>query len=201
MADLFDVINTRTMVRYFKSSPLKKEEKEKILQAGIRAPTAGGNEQWLFLGVESTEKREKLLQLLVEAQRVYYTKMIKTPLSKGEMENWMRSVEKGKYRAPFYVAVFVDLRQRFYKKSDVEELWAHQSAAAAIENMLLAACGLGIDGCWFGVPLLMDKEFYELFGAKKEEMRLAAVLAFGYPEQKRSPGKRNKSFEEVVRII
>jgi nitroreductase len=201
MADLFDVISTRTMVRKFTGTPLKEEEKQKILQAGIRAPTAGGNEQWLFLCVESAKKREKLLQLLVEAQRVYYTKMIKTPLSKGEMENWMKSVEKGRYRAPFYVAVFVDLRQRLYKKSDVEELWAHQSVAAAIENMLLAAWGLGIGGCWFGVPLLMDKEFYEFFGAKKEETKLAAVLAFGYPEQKPSPGKRNKSFEEVVRII
>jgi nitroreductase len=201
MVDLFDVINARTMSRYFKDTPLKEEEKKKILQAGIRAPTAGGNEQWLFLCAESIAKKEKLLKLLVEAQRIYYTKMVKTPLSKSEMDNWLKSVDKGKYRAPFYIGVFVDLRQRFYKKSDVEELWAHQSVAAAIENMLLAACGLGIDGCWFGVPLLIDKEFYELFGVKKEEMKLAAVLAFGYPEQKHSPGKRNKSFEEVVKTI
>jgi len=201
MADLFDIINTRTMVRNFKDTPLKEEEKQKILQAGIRAPTAGGNEQWLFLCVESAEKREKLLQLLVEAQRVYYTKMLRTPLSKEEMENWMRSVEKGRYRTPFYVAVFVDLRQRFYAKSDVEDLWAQQSAAAAIENMLLTAWGLGIGGCWFGVPLLIDKEFYKFFGAKKDETRLAAVLAFGYPAQKPSPKERKKSFEEVIKKI
>ena len=201
MAELFEAINTRTMVRDFKDTPLKEEEKKKILQAGIRAPTAGGNEQWLFLCVESAEKRGKLLRLLVEAQRFYYTEMLKTPLSKEQIDSWMKSVEKGRYRAPFYVAVFVDLRQRFYTKSDVEELWAHQSAAAAIENMLLAAWGLGISGCWFGVPLLIEKEFYEFFGAKKDETKLAAVLAFGYPKQKPTPTRRKKGLETVVKSI
>jgi len=201
MVELFEAINTRAMVREFKDTPLSDEEKQKILQAGIRAPTAGGNEQWLFLCVESVEKRGKLLQLLVEAQKVYYTEMLKTPLSKEQIDNWMKNVEKGRYRAPFYVAVFVDLRQRFYTKSDVEELWAQQSASAAIENMLLAAWGLGISGCWFGVPLLMEKEFYEFFDAKKDEMRLAAVLAFGYPEQKPAPRRRKKGLKDVVKSI
>ena len=127
--------------------------------------------------------------------------MLKTPLSKEQIDSWMKSVEKGRYRAPFYVAVFVDLRQRFYTKSDVEELWAHQSAAAAIENMLLAAWGLGISGCWFGVPLLIEKEFYEFFGAKKDETKLAAVLAFGYPKQKPTPTRRKKGLETVVKSI
>ncbi|MBM5804540.1 MAG: nitroreductase family protein [Candidatus Verstraetearchaeota archaeon] len=201
MAELFEAINTRAMVREFKDTPLGDEEKQRILQAGIRAPTAGGNEQWLFLCVESAEKREKLLRLLVEAQKAYYTEMLKTPLSKEQMDNWMKSVEKGRYRAPFYVAVFVDLRQRFYTKSDVEELWGQQSAAAAIENMLLAAWGLGISGCWFGVPLLIEKEFYEFFDAKKDEMRLAAVLAFGYPKQMPTPRRRKKGLETVVKSI
>jgi nitroreductase len=201
MVDLFNAMNTRTTLRNFKDTPLKDEEKRRILQAGIRAPTAGGNEQWLFICIESAEKREKLLQLLVEAQRVYYTKMLKTPLSKEQMKNWMKDVEKGRYRAPFYVAIFVDLSQRFCTNNDVEELWAQHSAAAAIENMLLAAWGLGIGGCWFGVPLLIDEKFYEFFGANKDETRLAAVLAFGYPKQKHGPKKRKKSFEEVVRVI
>jgi nitroreductase len=199
--ELFEAINTRTMVREFKDTPLSDEEKQKILQAGIRAPTAGGNEQWLFLCVESAEKRGKLLLLLVEAQKAYYTEMLKTPLSKEQIDNWMKSVEKGRYRAPFYVAVFVDLRQRSYTKSDMEDLWAQQSAAAAIENMLLAAHGLGIGGCWFGVPLLIEKEFYEFFDTRKDEMRLAAVLAFGYPKQKPEPRPRKKGLETVVKSI
>ncbi len=189
------------MVRDFLDQPLKEEEKQLILESAIRAPTAGGNEQWYFIAVESKEVLEKLHRLLVEAQRVYFTEMVKKPWPKEQAEKWEKKVEAGLYKAPFYVAVFTDMRLRHYTRTDVEDRWAEQSAAAAIENMLLAAHGLGIGGCWFGVPLLMEDKFYSLFEVNKKEMRLVAVLAFGYPKQKQSPRQRNKSIKEVVKSM
>lgn len=197
--DVIEVINTRAMVRNFQDQPLKEEEKQLILESAIRAPTAGGNEQWYFIAVESKEALNGLHRLLVEAQRVYFTEMVKRPWSKDQIESWEQKVKAGLYKAPFYVAVFADMRSRFYTRSDVEDRWAEQSAAAAIENMLLAAHGLGIGGCWFGVPLLMEDKFYEFFGVKKEEMRLVAVLAFGYPKEKQPPRERKKSLKDVVK--
>jgi nitroreductase len=94
--------------------------------------------------------------------------------------------------------VFVDLRERFCKRPKIEELWAHQSAAAAIENMLLAGWGLGIGGCWFGVPLLMNEGFYKVAGLDSKNMRLAAVLGFGFPKDKVSPRSRRKDLDKVV---
>ncbi|MEM3365841.1 MAG: nitroreductase family protein [Candidatus Methanomethyliaceae archaeon] len=199
--ELLEAINTRAMVREFIDQPLKEEEKQLILESAIRAPTAGGNEQWYFIAVESKEYLEKLHNLLVDAQRLYFTKILKIPWSIDQIEKWKKKVEAGLYKAPFYVAVFTDLRSRFYMKADVEERWAEQSAAAAIENMLLAAHSMGIGGCWFGVPLLMEDKFYDLFKVKKEEMRLVAVLAFGYPKQKQPPRQRKKGLKEVVRSL
>jgi len=80
-------------------------------------------------------------------------------------------------------------------------MWAHQSAAAAIENMLLAACALGMGGCWFGVPLLMEKKFLSLLGVEGEGMKLAAVLAIGYPKTKPVQKQRKKQFDAVVKKI
>lgn len=199
--ELIEAINTRTMVREFLDQPLKEEEKQLILEAAIRAPTAGGNEQWYFVAVESKESLEKLHKLIVDAQRAYFTEMLKNPWSKEQIVKWEKKVEAGLYKAPFYVAVFTDLRTRFYTRGDVEERWAEQSAAAAIENMLLVAHGIGIGGCWFGVPLLMEERFYELFNVNKDEMRLVAVLAFGYPRQKQPPRQRKKGLKEVVKSL
>jgi nitroreductase len=201
MVDLFDTINNRTMVREFRETPLKREEKEQILESAIRAPTASGSEQWIFITVDSEVKRNKLYGLLTEAQKVYFSKMLKKPWSKERIDKWLKDAKAGLFKAPFYVAVFVDLRQRFCTISQIEELWAHQSVAAAIENMLLAATGLGIGGCWFGVPLLMDNDFYDLLGAKREEMQLAGILGFGYPNEKKSPSQRKKGLKEVVKSI
>lgn len=198
--EVIEAINTRATVREFLDKPLKEEEKRIILESAIRAPNAGGNEQWFFIAVETKEKIEELYKLIIEAQRAYYTEMLKTPLSKEQLENWERRVEAGLYKAPFYVAVFKDLRMRFYNNPEIEDRWAEQTASAAIENMILAAHSLGIGSCWFGVPLLREEKFEEFFKLDKC-FKIVAILAFGYPKKTPSPRQRKKGLNEVVKII
>lgn len=199
--DIGEAIKNRTMVREYSDRPLTAGEREGILNAGIRAPTASGNEQWYFVVVDTPEKREALYRCLTEAQKIYYTKMLKRPLAKEKLERWVASAERGAFRAPFYVAVFVDLRERHCTISAIEELWAEHSVAAAIENMLLAAWGMGIGGCWYGVPLLMEEEFRRLLGAGSGGMKLAAVLGFGFPKGETRPRERRKKMSDVVSVV
>jgi nitroreductase len=199
--DVLEAIHSRTMVREYLDKPVGEKEKEAILNAAIRAPTAAGSEQWYFLVVESEKKREELYRLLIEAQKAYYSKMQKAPLPDEKIEKWVTAAKKGAYKAPFYVAVFVDMRQTFCTIPYIEELWAQQSVAGAIENMLLAAWGIGIGGCWFGVPLLQEDEFYSALGMVKDGLKLAAILGFGYPKGETSPRRRKKSLQDVVRVV
>ena len=199
--DVLEAIQNRTMVREYSSKPLGEKERDLILNAGIRAPTAAGNEQWYFLVVETQKKRDVLYHHLIEAQKTYYTKMLKTPLAKEKVEKWVIAAEKGAYKAPLYIAVFVDLRERFCTRPEIEELWAQQSVAGAIENMLLAAWGIGIGGCWFGVPLLEEEEFYHILGVGKDGLKLSAVMGFGFPEGETKPRSRKKGLQDVVRTI
>ena len=199
--DVLEAIQNRTMVREYSTRPVGGKERETILNAGIRAPTAAGNEQWYFITVDSPEKQEGLYQLLIRAQKTYYAKMLKTPLAKEKIDRWVTAAQRGDYKAPFYVAVLVDLDERFCTRAEIEELWAQQSVAAAIENMLLAAWGMGIGGCWFGVPLLEEEGFYRLLGIEKGGFKLAAVLGFGYPKGETKPRARKKGLQTVVRAI
>jgi len=199
--DAIEAINGRTMVREYSDKGLTRADLDIILGAGIRAPTAAGNEQWYFVVVESPEMGERLYRLLIEAQKKYFSKMLKKPRTKEQIDKWVTSAERGAYKAPLYVAVFVDLRERFCTVPEVEELWAHHSIAAVIENMLLAAWGKGIGGCWFGVPLLMEDEFYRLLGVEKDGLELAAVLGFGHPKCEAKPRERKKKLGDVVRVL
>ncbi|MCS7098303.1 MAG: nitroreductase family protein [Candidatus Methanomethyliaceae archaeon] len=195
--DTIEAINTRATVREFLEIPLKEEEKKIILESAIRAPNAGGNEQWFFIAVESKEKIEGLYKLIIEAQRAYYTEMMKTPLPKDILEDWESRVESGLYKAPFYVAVLKDMRTRYYNNSEVEDRWAEQSVAAAIENMILAAHSLGIGSCWFGVSLLREEKFVEFFKLDRN-LKLVAIIAFGYPKKKSLPKQRKKGLNDIV---
>jgi nitroreductase len=199
--DVFEAIQNRAMVREYSAKPLTEKDREMILKAGIRAPNASGNEQWYFVVVETPEKQEELYRRLIDAQKFYYKKMLKKPLSAEKIQRWVSSAERGAFKAPFYVAIFSDLRERFCTIPEIEELWAHQSVAAAIENMLLAAWEMGIGGCWFGVPLLEEDKFYRLLGIENDDLKLAAVIGFGYPAGETKPREREKKLENIVRSI
>ncbi|MEM1809129.1 MAG: nitroreductase family protein, partial [Thermosphaera sp.] len=51
-ACFLEVVGTRSSVRWFKQDPIPREALEKVLEAGVRAPTASGGEQWFFILVE-----------------------------------------------------------------------------------------------------------------------------------------------------
>lgn len=199
--DVIEAINKRTMVREYSDKALTKAEQDVILGAGIRAPTAAGNEQWYFVIVNSRDKREELYRLLIEAQKKYFSEMLKNPRSKEQIEKWVTAAKRGDYKAPFYVAIFIDLRERFCTIPEIEELWAQHSIAAVIENMLLAAWEMGVGGCWFGVPLLMADEFYRLLRIEKGGLKLAAVLSFGHPKKETKPRDRVKKLDDITRFI
>lgn len=58
-----------------------------------------------------------------------------------------RIYEEGMFRAPVYIAVFIDRRVRFLpggeEFDELEFIWSVESAAMAIQNLMLRAVELG----------------------------------------------------------
>lgn len=79
MVELFEVLRKRRSVRLFKETPIDRASRDLILEAAIRAPTAGGTEAWLFIAVESDEARKRLRRLLLDAHRTYFTGLLRKP--------------------------------------------------------------------------------------------------------------------------
>ncbi len=201
MAELFEVLRQRSSVRLFKETPIDDVSRKLILEAAIRAPTAGGAEAWQFVVVESDAVRKRLHQLLLEAHRAYFTRLMKKAWTDEKFDSWVTGSGGEYYFAPLYVAVFADLRERVYNDPRIEEIWAHQSCAAAVENMVLAACDLGIGSCWFGVPLLLEAELKKLLGMDDPDLRLSAVVGLGYPKSEMKPKPRRKGLDVITKVI
>lgn len=199
---LFEIVKSRASVRVFEKTPLSIEILKKVIEAGIRAPTAGGGEEWFFIIVLSEEKRRRIHELLVKAHLIYAEKVLREPLTPQQVEKWRRSMEDGMYLAPAYIAGYIDLRNPLYSDEyrELERLWAHQSLATAFENMILAAWSMGIGSVWLGVPLLLRGEFDRVL-KPPPGLELAGMLALGYPAEKIKPRIRHKSFKEVCKII
>ncbi len=83
------------------------------------------------------------------------------------------------------IAVFIDTEKIYHREKDI------QSIGAAIQNILLAAHGMGVGSCWLGEILNRGPEVGKALGAK-ENHELMAVIALGFPfeEELRGPRKR-----------
>lgn len=198
---VLDVIRSRASVRLFKSEPVPMDIIMRVLEAGVRAPTAGGGEQWFFVVVTSEEKRRRIHSLLRRAHELYATRVLREPLPEAKVRRWLQRIDEGQYYAPVYVAGYVDMRRRLCSEEyvGVERLWAHHSVAAALENMVLAAWGLGLGAVWLGVPLLMVEEFNRVL-EPPEGLELVGVLALGYPAEDVKPRPR-RPLSEVVKVL
>ncbi|WP_297508263.1 nitroreductase family protein [Thermococcus sp.] len=201
--ELDEAIARRTSVRYFDERPLSEETILRLVESAIRAPTASGLENWLFVVFRSEEARKKLYDLIAEGMVEYY-RAVNLPEDKMEKLK-SRMYEEGMYRAPVYIAVFIDRRVRFLngrKFDEVEFIWSVESAAMAIQNLMLKATELGLGTVYIGVTNFqgIEEKVRELAGLD-ENYYLVGVIPVGYPRDEVRPRKRRKGSTDVVKFV
>ncbi len=201
--ELDEAIAKRTSVRYFRDEPVSEETIWELIEAAIRAPTASGLENWLFVLFQSGEARRKVFDLIAEGMVEYY-RTVNLPGEKIEkLRN--RMYEEGMYRAPVYIAVFIDRRVRFLKGrefDDVEFMWSVESAAMAIENLMLKAVELGLGTVYIGVTNFQGiEEKVRGLAGLDDNHYLVGLIPIGYPRDAVKPRKRRKGIEEVLRVL
>lgn len=95
---------------------------------------------------------------------------------------------------PACIVVFVDREAMYHEVKD------HQSMGACIQNLLLAAHGMGLGGVWLGEILKSAKEVRELAGLS-ERYELMAVVALGHPAGKGGTADRQPVEEVILKEI
>lgn len=193
------VLDTRRTVRFYTSQPVPLEVVQELLQAARTAPSAHNAQPTRFVVISSAEAKHRLADRM--AQR------------------WQRDLQRDS--AP-EAAIRVELRfslRRFgeapvlilvgYTMEDMdrypdrirraaEETMAVQSAAAAIENLLLAATAHGLGACWCCAPLFCP-------GVVRRTLDLPrtfvpqALLTIGYPAHT-PPVPPRKPLESIVTL-
>ena len=200
---LDDAIFGRASVRYFEEKDVPDEHVRALIEAAVRAPTASGLENWKFVVFRSKDAREKLYSLIAEGMIRYYRAV---NLAEEKIEKLRkRMYEQGMYRTPSYVAVFIDRRVRFLPGEDFDELefiWSVESAAMAIQNLMLKAVELGLGTVYIGVTNFpgIEEEVRELAGLD-ENHYLVGIIPVGYPRMEVKPRRRRKALDDVLVFI
>lgn len=157
--DIFDVFKLRRSIRAFTEEEVTDEEIEKILEAARWAPSAGNIQPWEFIIIRRSDiKRE----------------IARAALNQTFIEE-----------APVVIVVCADeLRSSRVYGSRGASLYCIQDTAAAIENMLLAACALGLGACWVGA--FYEEEVRRILKVPKG-LRPVAIIPIGRPAESPPP--------------
>ncbi len=164
--DVLDAIQTRHMVSQVKPDAVPHELIEKLLSAGVQAPNHYKVRPWRFV-VLTGKARERLGDVMAE---VFHKKF---PDVKPEALDKERAKP---LRSPVLIAVGVD-KPGETKVIEIESICA---AAAACENILLAAHGLGLGAYWRTGDAAREPAVKRFLGFD-EGQHVIGFLYIGYP--------------------
>lgn len=150
---------TRTSIRAYQDTPVSDTIIEKILRAGMAAPTARDTRPWSFIVVKDTA----LLSQIAQAN-----------------PNAGMAAE-----APLAIVVCGDMSKTL--EGPAREYWV-DDCSAATENILLAAHALGLGAVWTGFYPNMDRvnAINPILNIPEGQVVLC-VIPMGYPAEEKTP--------------
>ena len=178
--DVFEVIHNRHSQGKVKPDPVPRELIEKLLDAAVQAPNHYKVRPWRFV-VLTGAGLSKLGDVMAASQQARHPEY---PL---EAFDKCRAVP---LRAPVVIAVGVD-KPGEAKVLEIENVAA---TAAAIQNLLLAAHGMGLGAKWRTGEWARDSMVKEFLGFEAGQ-HIIGFIYLGYPEFIAEPVPR-PSFED-----
>jgi nitroreductase len=160
--DVFEAIKGRRSIRSFKPESISDADLEKILEAGISAPSAGNCQPWEFVIIRD----QKIKQKLVQAARG---------------QSFLAE-------APVVIVICADVNRTASRYGERgRTLYCIQDTAAAAQNIHLAAYALGYGTCWVGA---FDESAAAEAIKAPAGVRPLIMIPIGKPREKPKPTPR-----------
>ena len=194
---LSDIILHRRDVRgnNFLSKKIKKKTIDKIIEAGIHAPSVGFSQPWKFVVVEDENIRNKIYDNFKSS----YNKS-KKHFKDRELYNTLKL--EGIKETPLNIAVFYKKPTKTILGQTSSKKMGEYSVVCAIQNMWLMARSLNIGIGW--VSIINHKKVQKILEVNNE-YKLIGYLCVGHvkefldiPELETLQWEKKKEFEEVV---
>jgi nitroreductase len=183
--ELREVVRARRMVRAYQSDrPVPREALVRMLEAAIRAPSAGFAQGWDFV------------VLTTRADRLRFWSATTEPGNPPDA--WLAGMQS----APALVLCLSDPERYLERYAEADKGWADRDpgrwpvpywdvdTGMASLLILLTAVDEGLAGCFFGVPPEQQRSVLTAFDVPLDR-RVVGVISLGHPAaDRRSPSLR-----------
>jgi nitroreductase len=215
---VFEAIHTARALRQLKQDPVPDAVITQILEAAIRAPSAGNAQNWAFIVVRDPEQRRKLGTIYRKASNVASAMYAARgrPAHMTE-EQFQRLMTSGTYLwnhmgdAPIILvpcqtrpqlpppeALPSDIRANFAREQAYVERIRGASIYPAVQNIILACRALGLGTTITTNHIRCEDEVKAVLGIP-EDVQTFAMMPIGYPRGKFGPLTR-RPIGEVAHV-
>lgn len=189
-AAFYQLLEKRRSIRKFKTDPVPDDVLERILAAGLQAPSGKNFQNWKFYVLRGTKRDQ-----YVEMSKKTWTS-IQPVLEKQLKPSLYKFTERFFFTLGDAPVVIV-----CYSNSNPQERY-HTSIGSvymAVENINLACFAEGLGCCTMGAPLEIKTEIDRFLGADQlaehqaGQLELLCAVVLGYPDHE--PPKAPRQLE------
>jgi len=183
--EFYEVVNKRRTVREFQSKPVEPDKLQRILGAGLKAPSHNHLREWECILVKDFEQRKKIVDQGVMAKDYTEQEVEKATrtMTDWEKEAYLKALPVQKrmlMSSPELLIVCFRMRKPFKECKTLYELNNFASVWACIENILLAMAAEGLYGVTF-IPR-ETAPLKKLLGIP-DDYEVATLIPIGYPQE------------------
>ena len=200
--DVFDTIYSMRAMRRLKPDPVSKDLLEKIMSAGIQAPSGQNTQPWAFLVLTETANKK-----FFGDRYNYWLKerfgdlLLKNDTSSpyGRTINAARHLGDHMHEAPVILMVFGKRDWPFNVKEGDRKGNAPPSYGSiypCVQNILIAARALGLGASLTTMHQMFEDEIHDEFNVPRTH-GIVATIPIGYPEGNFGPLTREPLNKKV----
>ena len=195
---LFDTIFNMRAMRRLKPDPVPAELVEKILRAGQAAPNGGNAQAWGFIVVEDPAIKKQIQEFYAKAYDEmvgpHYASIIEGMEPGGARDKFERQVAATAHLTYHYHEAPVMIVACLNVGPNGASGGSGASIYPAVQNMLLAARGLGLGATLTSRHMLFGADVDAVLGLP-DGVSSFAILPIGYPEGNFGPVGRGPMSE------
>ena len=202
--EFYEVVKSRKTIRDFTGEKIEKKTIERILSAGLMAPTNDHLRNWEFVVITEKEIIEKILKPI---PKTFSEKQVDSIISPWNMKdssqiNMYKAAIPKQYnmliQSQCLILPFFKQESPLLKPKNLSALNEFASIWCCIENILLAVAAENL-GCALRIPFEKEtRTIFEVLNHPKEYI-MPCFLAIGYPlRNAKKPNQIKQKIKEKI---
>ena len=188
-------INSRRSIRKYQTTLMPHDDIEKVILAGMQAPSPKNRQPWRFVVVEGSAKADMISAMNNGLKREATSpKLPESSIHIAGAKYTISIMEQAP--ATIFIINPLNIMERFpidweARFGDISNV---QAVGACIQNMLLAATDLGYGSLWINDIYFAYEEIGKWLNTNEQ---IVAAISFGIPAENPSGRPRNKTADVV----